>query len=123
MSLSHLFIIYIYREREINYICFFNIKCDPSAQNQSQVAKHKMAENCILSQNVKNVLFFHPNNIFLGKTLSKYLFFTFVCKIFLLVYLAVLNVPLNDVEIWFFFFNNYFLIIMFPLFAKFHNFG
>ena len=32
--------------------------CDPSAQNQSQVVKHKMAENCILSKNVKKVIFF-----------------------------------------------------------------
>ena len=39
--------------------------CDPSAQNQSN-AKHKMAENCILSENVKKnaIFWFHQNNIF-----------------------------------------------------------
>ena len=41
-------------------------KCDLSAQNQSLVAKHKVAENCILSKNVKKcVIFcFHKNKIF-----------------------------------------------------------
>ena len=59
---------------------FFSIvlhdKCDLFAQNQSQVFKHKIAENCILCKNFKKI-------IFGGKTLS-----TTTFKIFVLHYSA-----------------------------------
>ena len=59
----------------------------------------KMSETCYF--------LFSSKQLFLGKTLSKYLYFLLFCWIFQ-VFLAMLKVNLKDVEIWFFFFNGHF---------------
>ena len=88
------------------------IPCDRSAQNQSYVAKQKMAENCFLSKNIKKMCYFlfSSKQHFWGKTLKIFVFY-----IILLDFSSIFRYfesCLNDVEIWFFFFNGHSLIIM-----------
>ena len=70
-----------------------------------------MAENCILSKNVKKCVIFglYQNNIFGQGSLKMLVFY-----IILLDFLSIFGdlESLNDVKIWSFFFNGHFLIIM-----------
>ena len=85
-----------------------------------------MAENCILSENVKKVFFF----VFLKTTFSAQdSFKIFVFYIILLDFssiLAILKVRLNDVEMVLFLlrpFSHYYgQLYLFLLFSKFYNF-
>ena len=43
---------------KLHSMTFKSYKCDVMGQNQSHVAKHKMAEICIFSENVKICPFF-----------------------------------------------------------------
>ena len=47
---------YVISLPEMKYL--FLMICDVMGQNQSHVAKHKMAEICIFSENVKNMSIF-----------------------------------------------------------------
>ena len=58
-------------------------KCDVMGQNQSHVAKHKMAEICIFSENVKKCPFLFSSKKKLCKFLSIKLIFALFCYIFM----------------------------------------
>ena len=70
---------YLYSRATVNQ----NIICDVILQNQSQVAKHKRAEICILSENVKLCPFlFSSKTKYLCKFLPLKLMFAPFCYIF-----------------------------------------
>ena len=71
-----------------------------------------MAENCILSKNVKKcVIFVFIKTTFFGQdSLKRFVFYIILLEFSSI--LAILKVRLNDVEIWFFFVNGHFLIIV-----------
>ena len=71
-----------------------------------------MAENCDISKNVKKVLFFvFIKKVFFGQDSFK-IFLFYIIPLHFQVFLAILKIRLNDVEIMFFIFNGYSLIIM-----------
>ena len=116
---------YIFRHRQwYPYISSFVTHLHKT----SHKSPNKMAKNCIFSKNYqKSATFCFIQTTFFGQDSFK----IFVFHIILLDFSSIFGYVeslLNDVEIWFFFFNSHFLIkcsLGFNIFtvSKFHNFG